>query len=101
MPTTSPPQWQDRIRELATQAEELCRELERTPLADRLSSLAVLEAALDDVCARELARAAAQARAEGWPLRRIGRAARRSHEQIRILTATADADREAAAEPGL
>lgn len=87
MATPTTPEWQTRIDGLHAEARRLRDDLEAEPLEQRLPALALLERTFAGLCDAALRQAAADARAAGWGLRRIGRASGRSHEQIRILTA--------------
>ncbi|MEU7458296.1 hypothetical protein [Streptosporangium roseum] len=63
--------------------ERFCAELAGVAPAIRLARLVELRAMLEDVVARASAEAMADARDEGWGLRRIGRQIGMSHEQVR------------------
>ncbi|MEV4251402.1 hypothetical protein AB0J63_49480 [Streptosporangium canum] len=63
--------------------ERFCAELVGVAPAIRLARLAELRVVLEDVVAAASAQAMADARDEGWGLRRIGRQIGMSHEQVR------------------
>ncbi|MEV0632741.1 hypothetical protein ACI2LC_37430 [Nonomuraea wenchangensis] len=63
--------------------ERFCAELVGVAPAIRLARLAELRVMLEDVVAAAAAEAMAEARDEGWGLRRIGRQIGMSHEQVR------------------
>jgi alpha-glucuronidase len=63
--------------------ERFCAELVGVAPAIRLARLAELRVMLEDVVATASAEAMAEARDEGWGLRRIGRQIGMSHEQVR------------------
>lgn len=70
--------------------ERLCAEVSALAPAARLALLADLRAALGEATDSAMAAAIADARAEGWGLRRIGKFAGLSHEQVRrVLAASA------------
>jgi hypothetical protein len=68
---------------LRADVERFCGEISGLAPAVRLRALAQLRATLDEVTAAALASAMADARGEGWGLRRIGAFAGMSHEQVR------------------
>lgn len=67
--------------------ERFCAELAGVAPAIRLARLAELRVMLEGVVAAASAEAMADARGEGWGLRRIGRQAGMSHEQVRRMLA--------------
>ncbi|WP_434597882.1 hypothetical protein [Streptomyces sp. A5-4] len=78
-------EWTTAVHHSAQQLTDLCEQLKRAPVTDRLHALAILNQAfggLYDCAQREAITAARQ---EGWPLRRIAGALNCSHEQVRLL----------------
>ncbi|MFF5211020.1 MULTISPECIES: hypothetical protein [Streptosporangiaceae] len=67
--------------------ERFCAELVGVAPAIRLARLAELRVMLEGVVAAASAQAMADARDEGWGLRRIGRQVGMSHEQVRRMLA--------------
>jgi hypothetical protein len=65
--------------------ERFCGEIAGLAPAIRLRRLAELRAMLKEVTSAALAAAMADARGEGWGLRRIGTSAGVSHEQVRRM----------------
>lgn len=62
-----------------------CDEIAGLAPAVRLRRLAELRAMLDEVTLRAMSEAMADARGEGWGLRRIGKHVGVSHEQVRRM----------------
>lgn len=67
--------------------ERFCAELVGVAPAIRLAGLAELRVMLEGVVAAASAQAMADARDEGWGLRRIGQQVGMSHEQVRRMLA--------------
>lgn len=67
--------------------ERFCAELAGVAPAIRLAGLAELRVMLEGVVAAASAQAMADARDEGWGLRRIGQQVGMSHEQVRRMPA--------------
>ncbi|WP_231618779.1 hypothetical protein [Nonomuraea sp. SBT364] len=76
---------------LRSDVARFCGEIADLAPAVRLARLAELKAMLDDVTSQAMAAAMADARSEGWGLRRIGRYAGVSHEQVRRTLAPSEA----------
>ncbi|WP_103961970.1 hypothetical protein [Nonomuraea solani] len=70
---------------LRSDVARFCSEIADLAPAVRLARLAELQAMLDDVTSQAMAAAMADARGEGWGLRRIGKHAGVSHEQVRRM----------------
>ncbi|MBX9386934.1 hypothetical protein ACFPZ0_00640 [Streptomonospora nanhaiensis] len=73
--------------------ERVCAEFTGLAPAVRLRRIAELRAALDEATAHAQAMAMADARAEGWGLRRIGEFCGISHEKVRRILAAHPAPR--------
>lgn len=67
--------------------ERVCAEAAHLAPAVRLARLAELRSALEEALGQAEAAAMADARAEGWGLRRIGSFCGLSHEQVRRVLA--------------
>ncbi|WP_371786425.1 hypothetical protein [Streptosporangium subroseum] len=72
---------------LRADLDRFCREIADLAPAVRLRRLAELRAMLEEVTGAALMVAMADARGEGWGLRRIGMSAGISHEQVRRMLA--------------
>ncbi|MEV6868077.1 hypothetical protein AB0M44_44740 [Streptosporangium subroseum] len=72
---------------LRADVDRFCREIADLAPAVRLRRLAELRAMLEEVTGAALMVAMADARGEGWGLRRIGTSAGISHEQVRRMLA--------------
>lgn len=70
---------------LRSDVERFCGEIAGLAPAIRLRRLAELRVMLEEVISEALAAAMADARGEGWGLRRIGTSAGVSHEQVRRM----------------
>ncbi|MFE3453987.1 hypothetical protein ACFXJ8_34185 [Nonomuraea sp. NPDC059194] len=70
---------------LRSDVARFCGEIAHLAPAVRLARLAELRAMLDEVTSHAMAAAMADARGEGWGLRRIGKHAGVSHEQVRRM----------------
>jgi hypothetical protein len=70
---------------LRSDVERFCREIAGLAPAVRLRRLAELRVMLEELTSAALAGAMADAKAEGWGLRRIGKSAGMSHEQVRRI----------------
>jgi hypothetical protein len=82
---------------LRSDVERFCGDLFGLAPAVRLRLLAELRVMLDGVVAQASTAAMADAQAEGWGLRRIGRQVGLSHEQVRRLLAEASSEAATAA----
>ena len=76
---------------LRSDVGRFCGEIADLAPAIRLARLAELRAMLDEVTSQAMAAAMADALAEGWGLRRIGRHAGVSHEQVRRMLVPSEA----------
>ncbi|MGW7478019.1 hypothetical protein ACWGH8_05475 [Nonomuraea muscovyensis] len=72
---------------LRADVDRFCREIADLAPAVRLRRLAELRAMLEEVTGAALMVAMADARGEGWGLRKIGTSAGISHEQVRRMLA--------------
>ncbi|MEV8639264.1 hypothetical protein AB0395_47180 [Streptosporangium sp. NPDC051023] len=70
---------------LRADVDRFCREIADLAPAVRLRRLAELRAMLEEVTGAALMVAMADARGEGWGLRKIGTSAGISHEQVRRM----------------
>ena len=70
---------------LRSDVERFSREIAGSAPAVRLRRLAELRVMLEDVTSSAMSAAMADARDEGWGLRRIGTSAGMSHEQVRRM----------------
>ncbi|MDP4505036.1 hypothetical protein [Nonomuraea turcica] len=77
---------------IRSDVERFCAELVGLAPAIRLRRLAELRVMLDSVVAAASRAAMADARGEGWGLRRIGQHAGMSHEQVRRLLVDVPSD---------
>jgi hypothetical protein len=77
---------------LRSDVERFCREVSGLAPAVRLRRLAELRVMLEEVTSAALAWAMADAKVEGWGLRRIGTSAGMSHEQVRRILDSAVQD---------
>lgn len=72
---------------LRSDVDRFCREIADLAPAVRLRRLTELRAMLEEVTGAALMAAMADARGEGWGLRKIGTSAGISHEQVRRMLA--------------
>ncbi|MEU4232858.1 hypothetical protein AB0F17_51940 [Nonomuraea sp. NPDC026600] len=70
---------------LRADVDRFCREIVDLAPALRLRRLSELRAMLEEVTGAALMAAMADARGEGWGLRKIGTSAGMSHEQVRRM----------------
>ncbi|MFB4284314.1 hypothetical protein ACBJ59_54175 [Nonomuraea sp. MTCD27] len=79
---------------LRADVDRFCREIADLAPAIRLRRLSELRVMLEEVTDAALNEAMADARGEGWGLRKIGTSAGISHEQVRRMLAEGRPDRE-------
>lgn len=87
MDTPEPHPWHDQAQHVQQEIEKLVALLAQAAPDHRMTTASALRSTCDQLLATALINGMADARKDGWGLRRIAAASRYSHEQVRTLLA--------------